>query len=488
MALGGEEEELRLPAAVCCQVHLCWNAAPTIIIAMRPVFILLFLLALGASLTVACGQPSPNLTRAHTPTIEPTGILATAPTPSPNPMGTSVPGNHRGNALAIELGEVASFSITSPDTHVFEVQLEEGITYSIDVSMGTLEYSIAALKDTEGATLKYTVLAGDRLATRIVWTARRSGSYFVEMYGPRDSGSYTLTVTEGEIPRPPKLVQQPPSPPIPTATPSSAAPPTPSAAALTFAAVSAGGEHTCGVTTSGAAYCWGQNGFGQVGNGGAENDFQTTPVAVSGGLTFASVRAGWKHTCGVTTGGAAYCWGSGPQGKLGNGSTDSQFTPAAVSGGLTFASVSPGSVHTCGVTTSGGAFCWGAGSFGRLGNGTDDRVWTPEPVSGRLAFTSISTHTSHTCGVTTSGAAYCWGDGTFGKLGNGTEDGHPMPVAVSGELAFKSVSAGEFHNCGVTTSGAAYCWGVDDVGQLGNDLATESQTTPVAVGPPVDGQ
>ncbi len=193
---------------------------------MRLAFILSFLLALGASLTVACGQPSPEPTRAPTPTIEPTGILATVPTPSPNPMGISVPGYHRDNALAIELGEVASFSITSPNTHVFEVQLEEGITYFIDVRLGTLKYSVAALKNTDGGTLKYRVLGRDRRASRIVWTATRSGSYFVEMYGPRDPGSYTLTVTEREISRPPKLVQQPPSPPIPTATPSSSAPPT----------------------------------------------------------------------------------------------------------------------------------------------------------------------------------------------------------------------------------------------------------------------
>ena len=318
---------------------------------------------------------------------------------------------------------------------------------------------------------------------------------------------------------------------------------------LTFASVSAGAFYTCGVTVSGAAYCWGSNGDsflgnnGQLGNGGSEIDSQTTAVAVSGGLTFASVSAGWKHTCGVTTGGAAYCWGSGPQGKLGNGSTDSQFTPAAVSGGLTFASVSPGKVHTCGVTTSGaaycwgenggshlgnktsttqrlppdatripvpvlggltfasvsageeytcgvttggGAFCWGAGSFGKLGNGTDDRVWTPEvPVSGGLAFTSISAHTSHTCGVTTSGAAFCWGNGNFGKLGNGTDDplyNQTTPMAVSGEFAFASVSVGAFHNCGVTTSGTAYCWGAGSTGEL-CDGSTDKQSTPVAVGP-----
>ena len=312
------------------------------------------------------------------------------------------------------------------------------------------------------------------------------------MIGPRDPGSYTLTVTEREIPRPPNLVQQSPSPPILTATPSSSALPTPSAAALTFASVSAGGEHTCGVTTSGAAYCWGYGQFGALGDGSATID-QTTPVAVSGGLTFASVSAGGSHTCGVTTSGAAYCWGEGDDGQLGNGSERDQARPVAVSGGLTFASVSAGFFHTCGVTTSGAAYCWGEGVKGQLGNGSMDlSKATPVAVSGGLAFASMSAGSSHTCGVTTSGAAYCWGYGGDGMLGDGatvrqatpgdgTIDRQLKPVAVSGGLTFASVGASGSHTCGVTTSGAAYCWGTKATGQLGDDNVADNSTTPMAV-------
>src|SRR5437762_1873913 len=128
-------------------------------------------------------------------------------------------------------------------------------------------------------------------------------------------------------------------------------------AALTFAAVSAGGGVTCGVTPAGAAYCWGANGGGQLGNGTQINS--TTPVAVSGGLTFAAVDPrGASSPCGVTTAGAAYCWGDNIYGELGTGTTSFSHTPVAVSGGHTFAGVSAGGYYaTCGATTAGAA-CW----------------------------------------------------------------------------------------------------------------------------------
>ena len=212
-------------------------------------------------------------------------------------------------------------------------------------------------------------------------------------------------------------------------------------------------------------------------------------MAVSAGLTFASVSAGHFHNCGVTTGAAAYCWGFGRAGRLGNGLTVDQATPVAVSGGLTFASVSAGSNHTCGVTTGGSAYCWGwggAGEGGKLGAGAIERQLTPVAVLGGLTFAAVSTGFRHTCGVTTSGAAYCWGGSDSGKLGDGSGENSTTPVAVSGGLTFAAVIAYFGHTCGVTTSGAAYCWGGSDSGKLG-DGSGKHQFTPAAVAPPAGG-
>jgi alpha-tubulin suppressor-like RCC1 family protein len=259
--------------------------------------------------------------------------------------------------------------------------------------------------------------------------------------------------------------------------------PTPVAVAggLTFARLTAGGGHTCGVTTSGAAYCWGSNGAGELGNGSTANS--STPVAVAGGFTFAAVSAGGGHTCGVTTSGAAHCWGSNGNGQLGIGALDTLLhtTPVAVAGGLTFASLTAGSLHTCGVTSGGAVYCWGSNNYGTLGDGTTTYRTTPVAVAGGLTFANVTAGFWHTCGLTSGGAAYCWGWSVYGNLGDSSTALRTTPVAVAGGLTFASLTAGPDFTCGVTNGGAAYCWGANFFGALGDGSAPGQVTTPVAV-------
>jgi alpha-tubulin suppressor-like RCC1 family protein len=245
---------------------------------------------------------------------------------------------------------------------------------------------------------------------------------------------------------------------------------------LTFTAIAAADLHSCGLTDSGEIYCWGRGGV--LGDGSTTN--QLTPVPVAGSTDFVSLTAGGSHTCGVVESGAAFCWGSGGDGQLGNGLAVFQTTPVAVAGELTFASISAGSAHTCGVTTAGAGYCWGDGSRGQLGNGSTADQTTPSAVQGGLAFTSIGAGLQHTCGSTTTGAGNCWGEGDFGRLGNGSTSDHTVPVAVSGNLSFTSLAASQ-HSCGVTDSGAAHCWGSESAGELGNGLPIGPELTPSAV-------
>jgi alpha-tubulin suppressor-like RCC1 family protein len=156
---------------------------------------------------------------------------------------------------------------------------------------------------------------------------------------------------------------------------------------------------------------------------------------VLGGLTFAQVSAGEYHSCGVTTAGAAYCWGRGYSGELGDGTTTyARSSPVAVQGGLTFAQVSAGAHYSCGVTTVGAAYCWGDNGGGQLGDGTTttDRT-SPVLVRGGLTFAQVSAGSGFTCGVTLDGVAYCWGENIYGQLGNGTTTNSSVPVKVAGQ-------------------------------------------------------
>lgn len=259
---------------------------------------------------------------------------------------------------------------------------------------------------------------------------------------------------------------------------------------LTFTWLSDGKLHTCGVTTGGAAYCWGENPDGQLGDGNRPND-SDTPVLVQGSPTFATVSAGANHTCGLTTSGAAHCWGRNFSGQLGNGSTGDSDTPVPVSGGLVFRSVDAGAWHTCGVTSSDEVYCWGLNFSGQLGDGNaPNNSDVPVLVQGGLSFATVSAggafnSNTGTCGLTTSGAAYCWGDNRFGQLGDGTGgnagDLSSMPVAVSGGITFQSVSVAGNHVCGLEITGVAYCWGRNFQGQLGNGNLGTNSTTPVRV-------
>lgn len=242
--------------------------------------------------------------------------------------------------------------------------------------------------------------------------------------------------------------------------------PGPLAGNLTFAAISQGFAHSCGVTTAGAAYCWGINDNGQLGDGSTQAS--AVPVPVTGGLTFSAMSAGAYHTCGLTTAGAIYCWGNDFDGELGNGTTSNPYNnpnPIHVSSDSTFIAVAVGYQYSCGVTTGGAAFCWGDNDKGQLGNGSQKAALVPMPVSGGLTFVALSAGYYHACGVASNGHTYCWGGNTYGQLGDGTTEDATRPVAVG---KFSAVSAGEMATCAVQTGGDAFCWGRNDYGQLGD--------------------
>jgi|tagenome__1003787_1003787.scaffolds.fasta_scaffold20972730_2 alpha-tubulin suppressor-like RCC1 family protein len=246
-----------------------------------------------------------------------------------------------------------------------------------------------------------------------------------------------------------------------------------------FREVSAGGlTHSCALEFNRIALCWGSNDYGQL---GAETTDGVGSMRPSLGH-LNKISAGEYRTCAVTVDGVGYCWGDNSRGQVGDGTTVNRFVPTPVLGGLHFVSISPGGpTHTCGLTTSGAAYCWGSNVLGKLGDGTTTDRLTPAAVAGGLVFTALSVGAGNqTCGLTASGAAYCWGINDDGQLGDGTTITRASPTAVAGGLAFVQLSTGTGHTCGVTVDGIAYCWGNNANGQLG-DGGTTPRLVPTAV-------
>ncbi len=258
------------------------------------------------------------------------------------------------------------------------------------------------------------------------------------------------------------------------------------------AQLAVGDHHACALTTGGGVWCWGLNSNGQLGDGSTTN--RNAPVAVAGlGSGVAAISAGVGHSCAVTILGGAYCWGRNGAGELGDGSTTQSSTPVPVFGlGTGVGSVSAGNRHSCAVTTGGAALCWGANGSGQLGDGSTTASTVPVGVTGlgsgvaQIAAGGLD----HTCAATTAGAAYCWGDNTVGELGDGSTTDSSVPVGVSGlGTGVAEVSAGGFveedaflYSCARTTGGAVSCWGSNARNQLGNDLGDESDLPVVVTG------
>lgn len=255
-----------------------------------------------------------------------------------------------------------------------------------------------------------------------------------------------------------------------------------------WAVVSAGMFHTCARRRTGQLYCWGQDDWGQLGDGGT-NTSRSSPVEVAGGRTdWAGISVGGDQTCALRRDGRLFCWGSDAVGQLGDGGTDTdQSVPVEVAGDRTdWANVSAGEGHTCARRTTGRLFCWGRDDHGQRGDGggVGPSAGTPVQVTGgRTDWIKVTAGGAHTCAVRRDGRLFCWGFGIYGQRADGShapDRGAPVEV-VGARTDWSVVAAGSMHTCARRTTGRLFCAGYDGSGQLGVGGGPSDRATPTQV-------
>jgi alpha-tubulin suppressor-like RCC1 family protein len=257
--------------------------------------------------------------------------------------------------------------------------------------------------------------------------------------------------------------------------------------------------HAWAATGAGGAWSWGDDTFGELGNGSNVSSDTPQPVTLPAGVMLESISGGYLHNLGIDTRGTAWAWGDNAYGQLGDGSTvDSNVpTQAVMPLGTTFVRVSAGGYHSLALDSSGAAWAWGSNSQGELGNGGTGQLGpggqfieqspTAVVMPPRTSFTAVSAGFQTSVALDSGGDAWAWGSDTEGELGNGTTTDNtpnavPVPVSMPAGVTFTAVSSGGQFDVALDTAGRAWAWGYDYNGELGNGSPNQSGNPSTANG------
>ena len=247
-----------------------------------------------------------------------------------------------------------------------------------------------------------------------------------------------------------------------------------------WVSVSAGYYHTAGVKSDGTLWAWGYNNSGQLGDGTATT-YRNAPYQINSDGKWVAVAAGHYHTLGLKADGMLWTWGQNDWGQLGDGTAVNRNAPQKLLWrGNKWAAVAGGVGHTAGITGDGTLWAWGRNDFGQIGD--KSYVEKPLPVKiGDPRWVALEAGGLHTVGLKSDGSLWAWGYNTFGQLGNGTSGNDSnMPLSIATGTTWKSVDAGLRHTVAVKSDGSLWAWGYNLYGQLGDNSVTQ-RTLPVSI-------
>jgi alpha-tubulin suppressor-like RCC1 family protein len=241
---------------------------------------------------------------------------------------------------------------------------------------------------------------------------------------------------------------------------------------VTAKSIALGIEHTCIVTLTDSVQCWGSNSKGQLGQ--SANIIQSyLPQSPVLGLKAKSIKSGYNHLCAIDFDNSVYCWGDNQYGQLGNGTyLDSNAIVSAI--GLTgVQQLGLGAYHSCAATTA-GISCWGRNDTDQLGSnsGTLSLNVPTQTAASRANVKQLVAGLSHSCALS-GNTAECWG-GNSSKQLSGNSVGGIAFIGVVFNSNPSSLSAGLNHTCAQSIDNLTYCWGAGTLGRLGPNVNSDS--------------
>jgi alpha-tubulin suppressor-like RCC1 family protein len=241
--------------------------------------------------------------------------------------------------------------------------------------------------------------------------------------------------------------------------------------------VSVGNTSTCALITDGTVRCWGDNVYGEMGNGNSLLKVLTPDTQVTGITTATQIAVGLNQACALLTDQTVKCWGSNSQGRNGNGTTvGNATTPTLVTGISTATQIAVSYNTGCALLANHTVKCWGNGATGGLGNGTVTTASTPVTVSNITTATSISANSGSlaTCALLSDKSVQCWGYGKGLGLG-ATTNSSPVTLTTGADAVFVGGSSGSsnYQQTCVVIAGNSKCIGT---GYAGDGTATAPAT------------
>ncbi|MCA9521592.1 MAG: hypothetical protein KC609_11495 [Myxococcales bacterium] len=251
---------------------------------------------------------------------------------------------------------------------------------------------------------------------------------------------------------------------------------------VTWQNVAGGGLHTCGLTSIGGLYCWGDNSFGQLGTAPVGPDVIVPRPSTPLPGTWKQIAAGFYHTCAIDSTDRLFCWGDNSYGQLGNGKAGAdEFTPdpQEVSSGTSFKEIRLGTVASCARTSENKVMCWGDNEFNMFDQQIGDSpLVNPVEVPSLTDAVSFGIGSEHLCYLDSTKRIHCKGANGLGQLGRGDAEGTNEWITIAAQdwLFLRVV---EESNCAIRETGTLWCWGSNQLGNLafppGDNLLSPKQ-------------